>query len=107
MRIAIVGAGAMGSIFGSRLAEAGEDVLLVDVSTNLVEKINTNGVSVEPKDGTTTKTGLFAASPLEDRTPTVSVNAYPPGGMVNSTSSPGVTDIASEIGARRPPIGSA
>jgi 2-dehydropantoate 2-reductase len=54
MRIAIVGAGAMGSIFGARLAEAGEDVLLVDVSTKLVEKLNADGVSVNTKDGTTT-----------------------------------------------------
>jgi 2-dehydropantoate 2-reductase len=54
VRIAIVGAGAMGSIFGARLKQAGEEVLLVDVSTRLVEKINADGVTVESKDGTST-----------------------------------------------------
>jgi 2-dehydropantoate 2-reductase len=50
MKIAVVGAGAMGSIFGARLREAGEDVVLVDVSQPLVEKINADGVSVA-RDG--------------------------------------------------------
>ena len=54
MRIAIVGAGAMGSIFGARLTQAGEDVLLVDVSTKLVETINAAGVTIESNNGTTT-----------------------------------------------------
>jgi 2-dehydropantoate 2-reductase len=54
VRIAIVGAGAMGSIFGARLAQAGDEVLLVDVSTRLVEKINANGVTVTTADGTST-----------------------------------------------------
>ena len=66
MRIAIVGAGAMGSIFGAGLAKAGEDVLLVDVSTSLVEKINADGVSVETKDGTTTTKLPATTSPPEE-----------------------------------------
>lgn len=66
MRIAIVGAGAMGSIFGARLAEAGEEVLLVDVSTSLVEKINADGVSVETGDGTTTTRLPATTKPPEE-----------------------------------------
>jgi 2-dehydropantoate 2-reductase len=50
VRIAIVGAGAMGSIFGARLHDSGHDVLLLDVSAPLVEKINADGVVVE-RDG--------------------------------------------------------
>ncbi|MCY7303379.1 MAG: 2-dehydropantoate 2-reductase [Thermoleophilia bacterium] len=46
MRIAVVGAGAMGSIFGARFARAGHDTVLVDVATTLVEKINADGVTV-------------------------------------------------------------
>lgn len=63
MRIAIVGAGAMGSIFGARLAQAGEDVLLVDVSTSLVEKINTDGVTVEDREGSSTTTVAATTTP--------------------------------------------
>jgi 2-dehydropantoate 2-reductase len=44
----------MGSIFGARLTQAGDEVLLVDVSTRLVEKINAEGVTVETGDGTST-----------------------------------------------------
>ena len=46
MRIAVVGAGAMGSIFGARFAQAGHDTVLVDVAAPLVERINDAGVTV-------------------------------------------------------------
>lgn len=46
MKIAVVGAGAMGSIFGARFAQAGHDTVLVDVAEPLVEKLNADGVSV-------------------------------------------------------------
>jgi 2-dehydropantoate 2-reductase len=45
-RLAIVGAGAMGSIFGAALAEAGVDVTLLDVSRPLVDRINEAGIRV-------------------------------------------------------------
>ena len=51
MKIAVVGAGAMGSIFGAALKEAGHDTSLVDVAEPLVEKINADGVTVESADG--------------------------------------------------------
>jgi 2-dehydropantoate 2-reductase len=44
MKIAVLGAGAMGSLFGARLAEAGCDVTLVDVNREHVEAINRNGL---------------------------------------------------------------
>ena len=46
MRIAVVGAGAMGSIFGARFTQAGHETVLVDVAAPLVEKINADGVTV-------------------------------------------------------------
>jgi 2-dehydropantoate 2-reductase len=47
MRVAVVGAGAMGSIIGASLADGGADTTLVDVAAPLVEKINNQGVLIE------------------------------------------------------------
>jgi 2-dehydropantoate 2-reductase len=46
MRIAVVGAGAMGSIFGARFQQGGLETVLVDVAQPLVDTINANGVTV-------------------------------------------------------------
>jgi 2-dehydropantoate 2-reductase len=46
MRIAVVGAGAMGSIFGARFAQGGHETVLVEVAPALVEKLNADGVTV-------------------------------------------------------------
>jgi 2-dehydropantoate 2-reductase len=46
MKIAVVGAGAMGSIFGARFHQAGHETVLVDVAQPLVDTINANGVTV-------------------------------------------------------------
>jgi len=52
MRIAVLGgAGAMGAIFGGRLAQAGYDVTLVDVNAAAVDHINVHGLVVEDKAG--------------------------------------------------------
>ena len=52
MRIAILGGGgAMGGIFGGYLARAGNDVTLVDVSRAAIEAINSDGLTIEEKDG--------------------------------------------------------
>lgn len=47
MKIIIVGAGAMGSLFGALLAESGHEVRLLDVWKEHVEAINEKGLSVE------------------------------------------------------------
>ena len=53
MKIAVLGGGgAMGGIFGSRLAAAGNDVTLIDVNPVAIASINQNGLQVEAKDGT-------------------------------------------------------
>jgi len=55
MKIAVVGAGAMGSIFGARFVQAGHETVLVDVDASLVEKLNADGVTiVRGSDETTT-----------------------------------------------------
>ncbi|MDP6121078.1 MAG: 2-dehydropantoate 2-reductase N-terminal domain-containing protein, partial [Rhodospirillales bacterium] len=51
MRIAIVGAGAMGSLFGGYLAGAGADVTLVDVNKAHIDAINAEGLSLDTGDG--------------------------------------------------------
>ena len=47
MRIAVIGAGAMGGMFGARFAHAGAEVLLVDRDAQHVTAILTDGLAVE------------------------------------------------------------
>ncbi len=49
--IAIIGAGAMGGWLACTLVESSNDVVLVDVSDELVERINTYGLTVRSNDG--------------------------------------------------------
>ena len=51
MKIAILGAGAMGSAIGALLAEAGHDLTLVDVWKEAVEAINRDGLKIQHKSG--------------------------------------------------------
>jgi len=46
MRIAVVGAGAMGAIFAARFVQGGHEAVLVDVAVPLVEQINAGGVTI-------------------------------------------------------------
>jgi 2-dehydropantoate 2-reductase len=46
VKIAVIGAGAMGSIFGARLAQGGHETVLVDVVEPLVKKLNEDGVTI-------------------------------------------------------------
>ena len=54
MKIAVVGAGAMGSLFGAILAEAGNKVWLSDVWADHVEAVNRHGLIIEQGDETRT-----------------------------------------------------
>jgi 2-dehydropantoate 2-reductase len=49
MKIAVVGAGAMGGIFGAGFSEGGHETVLVDVSQPLVDKINADGLTIDKK----------------------------------------------------------
>jgi 2-dehydropantoate 2-reductase len=67
MKIAIVGGGgAMGGVWASRLAAAGNDVAVLDVSPAALAAINGDGLSVEWKDGTVTNTKLLATADPAD-----------------------------------------
>ncbi|WFP16229.1 ketopantoate reductase family protein [Citricoccus muralis] len=46
MTIAILGAGAMGQLFGARLAAAGNTVTMIDVDADTVAALNTSGITV-------------------------------------------------------------
>ncbi len=50
MKIAIIGSGAMGSLYGGILAENGHDIYFIDVFKDHVDAINENGLVIE-KDG--------------------------------------------------------
>jgi len=52
MKIAIIGAGAMGSLFGAMLGKAGADVWLVDVWAEHVQAINKKGLQIEWQEDT-------------------------------------------------------
>ncbi|KWN86831.1 ketopantoate reductase family protein [Burkholderia ubonensis] len=63
MRIAMLGAGAMGSLFGGLLAEAGEDVTLIDVNDAHLDAIRRNGLRIENDCGDRRITTLRALRP--------------------------------------------
>ena len=54
MNITVLGAGAMGCLFGGRLAEAGHRVTLVDIRSDVVDAIGRNGLVIEDSAGTRT-----------------------------------------------------
>lgn len=53
MKIAILGAGAMGSLYGGYLAKAGQDVTMIDVVPAVVDTLNNDGLRIEEKSGET------------------------------------------------------
>ena len=64
MKIAVVGAGAMGSLCGGLLAASGEDVTLVDVWQEHVEAINVEGVKIGSYKGSHTIRVKATTDPL-------------------------------------------
>lgn len=61
MKVAVVGAGAMGSLFGALLAEAGNKVWLNDVWPEHVQTIKQNGLAIE-REGKTRKVKINATT---------------------------------------------
>ena len=61
-RIAILGAGAMGSVFGGHLALAGHDVTLVDVRREHMEKVRRDGLVMRSPDGSSQTIHLAATA---------------------------------------------
>ncbi|MBU8910020.1 MAG: 2-dehydropantoate 2-reductase [Desulfobacterales bacterium] len=64
MDITIIGAGAMGSLFGSLLAQSGQNVLLMDIWEDHVNAINSQGLGVE-SDGKTDRINIPASSNIQ------------------------------------------
>ena len=64
MKIAIVGAGAMGSIYAALMADAGNDVWAVDIWRDHVEAINSSGLRIEGASGDRTVRTVKAATDL-------------------------------------------
>ncbi len=65
MKIAVVGAGAMGSLFGALLAEAGNEVWLYDVWLEHVQSINQAGLRLEWEGNTRTVDIRATADPQQ------------------------------------------
>jgi 2-dehydropantoate 2-reductase len=63
MQITILGAGAMGSLFGGLLAEAGATVTLLDVNQQHLDAIRHNGLLLETDSGTRVIKNLTACRP--------------------------------------------
>ena len=51
LKVAVLGAGAMGCLFGGLLAEKGLNVILIDVWKEHVEAINKNGLKMSGHGG--------------------------------------------------------
>ena len=66
MRIAVIGAGAMGSIYGGRLSLK-NDVYLIDTNPAVIEAVNTGGLVLEEngQDNTYSPKALTSAAGLE------------------------------------------
>ncbi|MEN8210197.1 MAG: 2-dehydropantoate 2-reductase N-terminal domain-containing protein [Thermodesulfobacteriota bacterium] len=65
INITIIGAGAMGSLFGFLLARSGENVLLIDIWQEHVNTINSKGLGVE-FGGKTNKVDINASTNIEN-----------------------------------------
>ena len=52
MKVVILGAGAMGCLYGAALHRAGTDVVFVDVNQPHVDAINAHGLELETRAGT-------------------------------------------------------
>ncbi|MGH9341073.1 MAG: ketopantoate reductase family protein [Acidobacteriota bacterium] len=66
MKIAVLGAGAMGSVFGARLARAGQDVTLIDVRRDTVEAVNAGGLQLKNSSGEIESISLRATTEPRD-----------------------------------------
>lgn len=51
MKIAVLGAGAMGCLYGGYLAESDNDIYLIDIVKDHVDRINNDGLIIESADG--------------------------------------------------------
>jgi 2-dehydropantoate 2-reductase len=64
MKIAVIGAGAMGCLFGGRLAQAGHEVVLVDVFQPQIDALNEHGLLLTDDNGSS-RINIVAARAAE------------------------------------------
>ena len=64
MKLAVVGAGAMGGSLAGHAARAGHEVTVVDVSPALIEQVSANGLRIETPDGSFTATVAATDDPV-------------------------------------------
>ena len=69
MKIAIVGAGAMGSVYAALFADAGHEVWVIDPWAEHIEAIKAGGLRVEGASGDRTVTSLHATTKAADAGP--------------------------------------
>lgn len=66
MKIAIVGTGAMGSVYAALLADAGHEVWAVDTWSEHIDAINANGLRLEGASGDRTVRSISATTDVAD-----------------------------------------
>jgi len=66
MKIAIIGTGAMGSIYAARFAKAGYEVIAIDIWQEHVDQINKNGLVVDGPNGKITTKNIRASTNFLD-----------------------------------------
>ena len=66
MKIAIIGTGAMGSIYAARFAKAEYEVIAIDIWQEHVDQINKNGLVVDGPDGKITTQNIRASTNFLD-----------------------------------------
>ena len=66
MKIAIIGTGAMGSIYAARFSRAGHEVVAIDIWTDHVDCINRNGLIIEGPDGKIIAKDIKASTKILD-----------------------------------------
>ena len=64
MKIAIIGAGAMGSVYAAFLAEAGNEVWAIDLWREHVDAINQQGLKISGVSGERTVNGINASTDI-------------------------------------------
>lgn len=65
MKVTVIGSGAMGSLFGSLLAQSGQEVVLIDIRQDHIDAIITQGLGIE-SGGTFRRMTIKASGDLQD-----------------------------------------
>jgi 2-dehydropantoate 2-reductase len=95
MNIKVIGAGAMGSLFGALLAEAGETVTLLDIRRDHVDAVNARGLSIE-KAGARRIVRLQATTGVDESGPAADLSIV----FVKSTHTAAAAETAARLSGK-------